>query len=248
MHVLIVQAHPEATSFNGQLTSKARIALEASGHSVTISDLYAERFDPLEAGGHYRDRIDASRFVPLAEQRHASENKTLPFDVLAEIEKLEAADVLVLQFPLWWHGPPAILKGWFDRVFVSGKIYKSRQRYDTGYFRGKRALVSVTTGAPETAFGSGARGGDMDVMLWPIHYSLHYLGFSVLPPQCHFEASGHGFDYGSDAETKRRLRDDIDNWARRVVRLSDEQPLSFPGWADWDGAGRAKGDAEKQLL
>ncbi|MGH6760835.1 MAG: NAD(P)H-dependent oxidoreductase [Phyllobacterium sp.] len=248
MHVLIVQAHPETTSFNGQLSAAARSVLETSGHTVTVSNLYESGFNPIEAGRHYRDRLDVSKFVPLAEQRHASDNHSLPSDVLGEIEKLEAADTVILQFPLWWHGPPAILKGWFDRVFVSGKIYRSQMRYDTGYFRGKQALVSVTTGAPEAAFGPGARGGDMNVMLWPIHYSLHYLGFSVLAPQCHFEVSGHGYSYGSEAGTRRQIGGNIDNWSKRLLWLSDEEPLSFPTWADWDEAGRLKENADRQFL
>lgn len=239
MNVLIVQSHPEPTSYNAQLTVAAQHALSSSGNEVVVSDLYADSFDPVEAGRHYRHRIDASAFVPLAEQRHASDTNTLPRDVVAEITKLEAADLVIFQFPLWWHGPPAILKGWFDRVFVSGKIYRSRMRYDTGYFKGKRAILSVTTGAPETAFGPGARGGDMNTMLWPIQYSLHYLGFSVLKPQCHFEVSGHGYDYSDERETTRQLQRNIDNWSSRLAHIGDEGPLNFPGWASWDEAGRS---------
>ena len=112
-------------------------------------------------------------------------------------------------------------------------------RYDTGYFKGKRAVLSVTTGAPETAFGPGARGGEMSTMLWPIQYSLHYLGFSVLAPQCHFEASGHGYGYGDELETKRRLEQNIDNWSSRLAHIADEDPLDFPGWANWDETGRS---------
>lgn len=167
MHVLIVLAHPDIRSFNGQLAVAARTALESAGHFVTVSDLYAEKFDPVEDGRHYGDRLDTRRFSALAEQRHASEHGSLPRDVHLEIEKLEAADLVILQFPLWWHGPPAILKGWFDRVFVSGHLYTSRMRYDTGYFCGKQAIVSVTTGAPDSAFGPGARGGEMEVMNRP---------------------------------------------------------------------------------
>src|SRR6056297_3040885 len=53
---------------------------------------------------------------------------------------------VILQFPLWWHGPPAILKGWFDRTFPSGGVYTSRMRYDDGFFKGKQAVLSVTAG------------------------------------------------------------------------------------------------------
>lgn len=182
MHIHIVHAHPEKTSYNNALTEAAFKHLANAGHIVTKSDLYLEQFDPVERGAHYKNRADRGVFAALSEQRHASGNDTLPIDVHREIESLRSADLLVLQFPLWWHGPPAILKGWMDRVFVNGGLYSSRMRYETGYFSGKRALVSVTTGAPKKAFGPGCRGGDFEVMLWPVHYSLHYMGFSVLPP------------------------------------------------------------------
>lgn len=239
MHVLIVHTHPEPKSFNGQLTAAARASLSSAGHRVTVSDLHCEGFDPLEVARHYPDLSNTDMFVPLAEQRHASECGALPPDVRREIERLEAADLVILQFPLWWHGPPAMLKGWFDRVFLSGKLYSSRMRYDSGYFSGKRAVISVTTGAPAAAFGSGARGGNMKTMLWPIQYSLHYLGFSVLPPQHHFGISGHGYSYDDEAGKQRRLRSYIDDWSVRVKGLPGEQPLDFPHWADWDDDGRA---------
>ena len=188
MHVLIVQAHPEPGSFNGQLTTVACAALEAAGQRVTISDLYAQNFDPLEAAASITTastRAASCRWPSSATR--ASEARC--HRTFSRRSKLEAADLLLLQFPLWWHGPPAMLKGWFDRVFVSGRIYRSRKRYDSGHFRGKRAALCHhrRAGGP---FGPGARGGDMEVMLWPLHYSLHYLGFSVLAAHCHFEASG----------------------------------------------------------
>lgn len=240
MHVLIVLAHPDNESFNSQLTAAARSALEAAGHVVTISDLYAAKFDPVEDGQHYGDRLNTQQFVALAEQRHASKNGTLPRDVQLEIEKLEAADLVILQFPLWWHGPPAVLKGWFDRVFVSGHLYNGKMRYETGYFRGKRAIVSVTTGAPASAFGPGARGGEMGVMLWPIHYSLHYLGFSILAPEYHFEVSGHGYSYSEESENQKRLQANIEDWSKRVAHLDYERTLTFSGWANWAEDGSSK--------
>ena len=195
MQTHIVHVHPEATSYNGALTRTAESTLRRAGHAVTVSDLYRTAFDPVERPEHYASRADAERFAALGEQRNAWATGTLPADVRAEIDRLERADLVILQFPLWWHGPPAMLKGWMDRVFVSGGLYTSKMRYDAGYFRGRRALVSVTTGAPQAAFGPGSRGGDFDTMLWSVHYSMHYMGFSVLPPFISYGVQGHGYSY-----------------------------------------------------
>jgi len=239
MHVRLIQAHPDPKSFNGALSRCAICALEDAGHTVSFQDLVASGFDPVEKADHYRERADANQFAPLGEQRHAWQTGMLPGDVMEEIDALERADLLILQFPLWWHGPPAVLKGWFDRVFVSGGLYTGRMRYDTGYFRGKRALVSITTGAPEAAFGRGARGGDFETMLWPVHYSLHYLGFDVLAPFLSFGVQGHGYSYESKASLRQRLERQLDAWADHLASLETAPPLSFPGWKDWDMQGRA---------
>ena len=181
MHALIVFAHPEPRSFNGALKDAAARSLRDAGHTVEVSDLYGEGFDPAERAEHYRPRTAPDAFSPLVEQREAWRQGTLPADVRREIQRLERADLVILQFPIWWHGPPAMLKGWFDRVFVSGGLYTSRMRYDRGYFRGRRAVVSATIGAPPSVLVPGGRGGALDALLWPVQYSLYYMGFSVLP-------------------------------------------------------------------
>jgi NAD(P)H dehydrogenase (quinone) len=239
MHALIVHSHPERTSFNGALKDTAVLTLRRLGHRVAVSDLYAEGFDPVEAPRHYRDRADSARFAALAEQRHASEEGALPADVRREIARLERADLVILQFPLWWHAQPAMLKGWFDRVFVSGGLYSSTMRYDRGYFRGRRALLSVTSGAPAAAFGPGGRGGDMAQLLWPIHYSLHYMGFTVLPPFLAHGVQGHGYAYRDTADFAGELERLKQDWSRRLEALDQDRPLAFPGWDDWDADGRA---------
>ncbi|QFT98726.1 Glutathione-regulated potassium-efflux system ancillary protein KefF [Roseovarius sp. THAF8] len=239
MHTHIVHAHPEPTSYNGALTDTAQQALARSGGTVSISDLCAEGFDPVERAAHYTDRADADAFAALNEQRNAWKTGTVPGDVATEIGRLESADLLILQFPLWWHGPPAVLKGWMDRVFMSGGLYTSRMRYDAGYFRDKRAMVSVTTGAPEQAFGPDSRGGDFDVMLWPVQYSLHYMGFTVLPPFISYGVQGHGYSYEGRDSLEARLRDNLDAWGKRLSNLDSDTPLHFPGWDDWDEGGAA---------
>lgn len=245
MHALIVYCHPEPHSFNAALKAVATETLEHLGYTVEVSDLYAEGFDPVEGGRHYADRRDPECFAALAEQRHASRAGTLPADVRREIARLERADLVVFQFPLWWHAQPAMLKGWFDRVFVSGGLYTSTMRYDRGYFRGRRAIVSVTSGAPAEAFGPGARAGDVAGLLWPFQYSLHYMGFTVMPPNFSFGVQGHGYSYLSDEVLKTHLAGLKDQWRQRLEALATTPPLWFPGWDDWDDGGRLKcGKAE----
>lgn len=237
MHALIVYAHPEPRSFNGTLRNVAAERLSVIGYEVEVSDLYAEGFDPAEGPAHYVRRLDAETFSPLGEQRHAYRTGTIAPDVRREIDRLERADLVVFQFPLWWHGPPAMLKGWFDRVFMSGGLYTSTMRYDRGYFRGRKAIVSMTSGAPAEAFGPGSRGGDVDTMLWPVHYSLHYMGFSVLPPFLAHGVQGHGYAYGDATAFGERLEAHERRWAARLEAIDADLPLSFPGWADWNEQG-----------
>jgi NAD(P)H dehydrogenase (quinone) len=175
----------------------------------------------------------------LGEQRNAWAKCALPEGINAEIHNLERADLVILQFPLWWHGPPAMLKGWMDRVFVSGGLYTSKMRYDTGYFRGRHALVSVTTGAPRAAFGPCSRGGNFDTMLWPVQYSMHYMGFSVLPPFISYGVQGHGYSYEAESSLQDRLKCNLNSWASYLTKLDDVEPLKFPGWAHWNEDGSA---------
>ncbi|SOD94298.1 NAD(P)H-dependent oxidoreductase [Caenispirillum bisanense] len=239
MHVLIVHAHPEPTSFNAALTDVATEMLRQAGHAVEVSDLYRSGFDPVEGPDHYAPRADPHRFAALAEQRQAGQAGTLPSAVTAEIARLERADLVIFQFPVWWHAPPAMLKGWLDRVFVSGRLYTSTKRYDRGHFRGKRALVSVTAGAPAGTFGRGGRGGDLGAILWPLHYSLHYMGFTVLPPALAGGIQGHGYTYQGAEALAGHLEERKRVWAERLHRLDGDVPLRFPGWDDWDAAGRS---------
>jgi NAD(P)H dehydrogenase (quinone) len=103
---------------------------------------------------------------------------------VAEQEKLSRADLVILQYPMWWwFGMPAILKGWADRVFTRGFAYLPGRKYDTGMFRGKRAMVSVTTGTSADTYAPDGIDGDILDILWPVHNGLlRYSGFEVLQP------------------------------------------------------------------
>ena len=99
MHVLIGYAHPELHSFNGAMKDLAVATLTGAGHQVTVPDLYAQNFNPI-AGRH--------DFIARAEQAHAARTSGFAPDVQREIDRLLAADLLILQFPFWWYSVPAL--------------------------------------------------------------------------------------------------------------------------------------------
>lgn len=239
MNVLIVLAHPERQSYNGGLVDAAMESLRSQGHEVLLDDLYGEGFDPVERPEFYASR-DTEYFAPLTEQRRHYDEDGLPEDVRREIQRLEWADLLVLQFPLWWHAQPAILKGWFDRVLVYGGLYSGKRRYDRGHFRGRQAICSVTTGSPEQAFMPFGRAGNMTEWLWPVHSSLYYVGYDVLAPQVTYGVQGGGIQYQDKAAFHDLLQQGKDAWSMRLATLQNEQYIPFTGWDDWDDQGILK--------
>ncbi|SPJ34973.1 NAD(P)H-dependent oxidoreductase [Kushneria phyllosphaerae] len=242
MKVLIVHCHPEPASFNAVLTNTAIEKLEQDGHEVVVSDLYAEEFNPVEGPGRYTSRRHSSYFQALDEQRWHYESDALAGDVSREIARLEWAQTIIFQCPLWWHGVPAMLKGWFDRVFVYGGLYTGSQRFDRGFLKGRRALFCVTTGAPETTFAPLGRSGDIAALMWPLHCSLYYVGLSVLPPHLVYGVQGGGLSYQQDESFRAHLDMAKTYWAERLATLEQDTPIPMSGWEDWDEAGILKSD------
>jgi NAD(P)H dehydrogenase (quinone) len=149
MRILIVYAHPEPLSFTAALKNLAMEVLTEAGHEVQVSDLYAMKFDPAGGPTDFLAREDPSVFRYQREQIHATAADLFAPQLKAEMSKLAWADFVIFQFPLWWFSLPAILKGWVDRVFAMGFSYNIGQSYEKGVFRGKRAMLSFTTGGPE---------------------------------------------------------------------------------------------------
>lgn len=237
MQAHIVLAHPEPRSYNAHLAAVARDSLAAQGWSVTTSDLYAQGFDPCEGPAHYPRRQDEQRFDTQSEQRHAAQTGSVPAAVAAEIERLDRADLVILQYPMWWHLPPAILKGWFDRVFAHGAVYTSRQRFEAGRFAGKRALLSVTVGTSAETYAFDGRSGDIDLLLWPVNFTLAYVGYEVLAP---FVAYGveAGLRYSDPATVQARLADSARQYAEQLRTLATRPAIPFNRMSDWGGDGR----------
>jgi NAD(P)H dehydrogenase (quinone) len=201
-------------------------------------------FDPVEAPQHYVDPSDP--FDVLKAQEQASAAGTLPADVEAEIAKLEAVDRVILHFPLWWFAPPAILKGWMERVLAHGRTHDVDNRFDTGRFRGRKVLFCVTTGARAAESGPDGKEGDTRLHLWPAAYTFRYLGFDVLEPV--LVHGVHGYNRGErKAALEARLEAALAGQGE-LMRNFDRLPvMCFNSDGDFDAEGRLKSGAPSHL-
>lgn len=183
MNVLILYAHPEPASFCAALKEAAADVITAAGHDVTLSDLYAEGFNPVAGRHDFQHAEDSARFHYQTEQRAAHDAGTFAADIAREQARFAAADLVICIFPLWWSGVPAIVKGWFDRVLAYGFAYVDGARFATGFFPRKRGLVCVTTGGTPERFSDTGVYGPIDTILAPVNrYVFGYLGMAALPP------------------------------------------------------------------
>ncbi|MDE2431213.1 MAG: NAD(P)H-dependent oxidoreductase, partial [Burkholderiales bacterium] len=176
---------------NGALKDFSIHHLQDAGHAVKVSDLYAMKWKAQVDADDSMKRQDGERFFPALDSRHAYENNGQSPDIVAEQEKLLWADVVIFQFPLWWYSMPAIMKGWFDRVYANGYAYGVGEhsdkrwgiRFGEGVMQGKRAMLVVTTGGWESHYSPRGINGPINDVLFPIqHGMLYYPGFDVLPP------------------------------------------------------------------
>jgi NAD(P)H dehydrogenase (quinone) len=217
MNVFIVYAHAEPKSFNGALLQAAQDTLLAAGHAVVVSDLYAMSFDPVSDRRNFTTVKNAAYFKQQIEELNATEVGGFAPDVEAELRKMEACDLMIWQFPLWWFGLPGILKGWVDRVFVMGRTYGGDRFYENGVFMGKRALLSLTTGGPESAYRKGGWNGDIDAILRPVQRGiLRFTGWGVLAPHIVYAPVRIAPEERSAA---------IALWADRLRVIASEQPI-----------------------
>lgn len=127
MRHLIVYAHPNPDSFNHAIKETVVAELKARGQPFEERDLYAVGFRPA-----------------LAREELAAEP---PEDVRREQDHIRRAEVLVFIFPIWWAGMPAMLKGYFDRVFTYGFAYTMEGEAFHAGLPGKKAILINTLGA-----------------------------------------------------------------------------------------------------
>jgi NAD(P)H dehydrogenase (quinone) len=244
--ILIVYAHPEPRSLNGALKNLAVEALRAAGHAVEVSDLYAMGWKAVADGGDFLERDRHERLHYGRDSRRAHDGGSQSADIVAEQAKILRADALVLQFPLWWFAPPAILKGWIDRVFANGFAYgigayegaRYGLRYGEGRLVGKRALVSTTSGGLPLHYSDRGVHGAIDDLLFPLtHGTLYYAGIDTLQPFVVHGANrldDAGFDAAAHA------------YRARLARLFTETPIAFrmQNSGDYDADLRLRPDLE----
>jgi putative NADPH-quinone reductase len=135
MNVSVIVAHPNPKSFNHAIARAAVADLERLGHTVAFHDLHAERFDPL---------LPAEE-IPM--------NAPVPEAIAAQSREIAEADGIVVVHPNWWSQPPAILKGWLDRVLRPGVAYKfgtgpHGEGIIIGLLKARAAVVFVTSNTP----------------------------------------------------------------------------------------------------
>ncbi|AHV96348.1 NAD(P)H-dependent oxidoreductase [Paenibacillus sabinae] len=132
MNVLIIYAHPNPASFNHATLEKVKQGLKEKGHAFTVIDLYQEQFNPVLKFGETSKRRDLKNDPETERYRNL----------------VKQADHFIFVYPVWWYGTPAILKGFFDRVFVSGFAYIYEGLMPKGLLAGKSAWVIYTIDSP----------------------------------------------------------------------------------------------------
>ena len=135
MRVLVIFAHPLSDSYAATLRDTVVAALKAGNHAVDLCDLYGEGFGPVLSAQERRD------------YENTSENARA---VSHHVDRLREAEGVIVVFPSWWYGMPAILKGHFDRVWLPGVAFQLAPQAIRPLLRNIRMFgVVTTTGAPE---------------------------------------------------------------------------------------------------
>lgn len=222
MHALFVYAHPEPTSFTGALKDAGVEAVRGAGHTVEVSDLYAEGFNPVAGRHDFTSVADPARFHYQTEQELAHRTGSFSPEIAREQARFLKADLLVLLYPIWWGGMPAILKGWFDRVLAFGFAYADGRRFERGFFPAKRGLICLSTGGTQARFSADGEYGDIRQVLWPTQrLMLEYLGMQALDP---FVA------YGAPRVDAAARADYLRAWRERLLEaLSDTKRAPVAG-------------------
>jgi len=187
MKILLIVCHPRAGSFNHALAAGAKETLVALGHEVLFHDLHGEGFDPV------LDSSELSRLYSLDDlvQEHS--------------RQLTQADGLVIFHPDWWSQPPAMLKGWVDRVLRQGVAYElagedGAQKRWKPLLVGKKGLVFCTSDAEE-----GERPGALE-SLW----KDAILGRCGMDAECIVVRDMRGPDPARRRDWMRRVRREIE--------------------------------------
>jgi NAD(P)H dehydrogenase (quinone) len=190
-------------------------------------------WNPISDRGNFSTVVDPVYLKQQVEEQHASKEAGFTTLVESEIQKLEACDLLIFSFPLWWYGLPAILKGWVDRVFAMGRIYGGGKYYENGLGKAqKRAMVIMTTGGSAASFSQFGTNLSLDRVLAPIEHGIFWFnGFLPLDPFVAWNPAR------MSPEERQALLFRLDE---RLRRLEHETPRQFPLRGDFGADGLDK--------
>jgi NAD(P)H dehydrogenase (quinone) len=133
MHILTVLCHPSPASFSHSVAQCFNDGARSVGHTVEVADLYAERFDPVMT------ERDLQQFDGIA----------MPEAIQREQARIERADALCLVYPVWWYGMPAMMKGWFDRVWSAGWAYHWQHDPEGSLLNARPCTMLIPLGASD---------------------------------------------------------------------------------------------------
>ncbi|WP_286772948.1 NAD(P)H-dependent oxidoreductase [Sphingomonas sp. 66-10] len=227
MKVHLVHAHPEQDSFVAAMRDMMLDAFAERGDEVTLSDLYAMRFNPVISAADFGLDSADGHVVYALEQRRAWQQGTIAADIRDEVEKVLAADLVAFTFPIFWYSTPAILKGWIDRVFLSGAFYGGRRIYGSGGLSGKRAFVAMSLGGRDHMFGKNAIHGELALGMMKHFFqgTLGYVGLGVHEPFVAYHVP-----YVDEASRKDMLSD----LRNTVLKLEDRPVIAMPDLSQFD--------------
>lgn len=132
MKQLIIYSHPNPGSFNHAILETARETLTAKGDEVVVRDLYALNFDPVLRGSDFEKLMSGET----------------PGDIKTEQDHIRWADTIILIYPIWWVGMPAMVKGYIDRVFTQGFAFSVGANGVEKLLTGKKGVIFNTQGQP----------------------------------------------------------------------------------------------------
>jgi len=181
LNVFIIFAHPEPNSLNGALKDLAVLTLKENGNKVKVSDLYGMGFKATLDRDDFLKMQTPNRLMPVLEQLNASKTDGFASDIKAEMEKIEWADLIIFQFPIWYETIPALLKAWFERVLAHGFAHNILEGKvnDQGFLKGKKAMLSFTAGSEKESFYIDIPNEDKTKLLPPVSKALRFTGLKV---------------------------------------------------------------------
>lgn len=208
----VILCHPDPASFNHSIARAYCSVVRVSGQEVILRDLYALGFDPVLKAG----------------ERPTVPDFALSPDVMQELEVISGSDVFVLIYPIWFGTPPAMLKGYVERVLGAGVSPEAVQHRVPGELLGNKRLQSFSTSAANSVWLNG-QGQEQALSKVFDQYLLHAFGMHA---QAHLRIPHVTADL-SDRFARQYLRD-VEDRARRIcaeVAFGDEALRLNPGLA-----------------